>query len=156
VPSVESREAWETLRESPEAAYVCLALPRYLARQPYGKSTDPIESFAFEEMPAPPPHEAFLWGSASILCGHVLAAAFQAEGWEMQTGGYGEVGELPVFSFTEEGETVVKPCAEAWLASRAAQKLTDAGLTAIQSIRGQDAVRIETVRSLTGASLHFG
>ena len=35
-----------------EAAHLGLAMPRFLLRQPYGKGSDAIESFPFEEMPA--------------------------------------------------------------------------------------------------------
>ena len=46
-------EAWQALRQLPEANSLDLIAPRFLLRQPYGKETDPIESFPFEEMPSP-------------------------------------------------------------------------------------------------------
>ena len=41
--------AWRSLRESDDARYLGLAMPRFLARQPYGASTDPVDEFDFEE-----------------------------------------------------------------------------------------------------------
>src|SRR5687768_6644276 len=40
---------WRTLRESEDARYLGLAMPRYLARLPYGSKTSPVEEFDFEE-----------------------------------------------------------------------------------------------------------
>ena len=41
--------AWRSLRESEDARYLGLCLPRFLARLPYGARTDPVEAFDFEE-----------------------------------------------------------------------------------------------------------
>src|SRR6266581_5207277 len=40
---------WRSLRESADSQYIGLAMPRYLARIPYGSKTNPVEDFAFEE-----------------------------------------------------------------------------------------------------------
>src|SRR5688500_6231673 len=40
---------WRALRRSEAAPWIGLAAPRVLLRLPYGKDTDPIEVFAFEE-----------------------------------------------------------------------------------------------------------
>jgi type VI secretion system protein ImpC len=152
----EVREAWQALRELHEASYLGLALPRFMLRQPYGRESDPIEAFPFEEMPAEPSHESYLWGNPAVLCGYLLAAAFQAEGWDMQAGGYGEVGGLPVHKVKEDGETQVKPCAEASLTERAAQIMLGKGLMPVLSIRGRDAVRLEALQSLAGTAFSLG
>lgn len=152
----EIRDAAKALRELPEANYLGLALPRFLLRQPYGKESDPIDAFPFEELPGDASHEAYLWGNPSILCGYVLAAAFQAEGWEMRASGYGEVGELPVYTFEEDGETKAKPCAEAWLNERASAAMIGKGLMPVLSIRGRDAVRVAAIQSVAGAPFPIG
>src|SRR6056297_1666785 len=41
--------AWRSLRESEDSKYIGLAMPRFLARLPYGAKTDPVDEFAFEE-----------------------------------------------------------------------------------------------------------
>ena len=41
--------AWKSLRESEDARYLGLTMPRVLARMPYGAKTSPVEEFAFEE-----------------------------------------------------------------------------------------------------------
>jgi type VI secretion system protein ImpC len=138
------------LRRMPEAAHLGLAMPRFLLRQPYGKSSDPIESFAFEEMATVPEHESYLWGNPAFLCGLLLADAFAAEGSDAE--GYhggGEVGGLPVHHFVAEGETQVKPCAEAWLGERAAAAILRHGIMPVLSVRGRDAVQLLTLQSLS-------
>jgi type VI secretion system protein ImpC len=155
-PPLEAREAWQALRQLPEASALGLALPRFLLRQPYGKDSDAIESFPFEELPGGPPHESYLWGNPAILCGYLLAEAFQAEGWKMQASGYGEFGDLPVHKFKEDGETKVKPCGEAWLSERAAQAMLSKGLMPVLSVRGRNAVRLEKLGSVAGGPLALG
>ena len=41
--------AWRSLRESEDARYLGLAMPRFLSRLPYGAKTNPVEAFNFEE-----------------------------------------------------------------------------------------------------------
>src|SRR5262245_4970688 len=41
--------AWRSLRDSEESRYIGLTLPRFLARQPYGTRSDPVDEFDFEE-----------------------------------------------------------------------------------------------------------
>ena len=146
------REAWQAVRKLPEASSLGLALPRFLLRQPYGKESDAIDTFPFEELPADLPHESFLWGNPAILCGYLLAGAFQADGWQMRPSGYGEVGELPVYRFKAEGETKVKPCAEAWVSERAGDVIMEMGLMPVLSIKGRDAVRLVSFQSTRSPS----
>jgi predicted component of type VI protein secretion system len=59
------------------------------------------------------------------------------------------VGELPVFRFTLDGETTIKPCAEAWLTDRSANVILQHGLTPCLSIKGRDAVRVVGIQSIS-------
>jgi type VI secretion system protein ImpC len=144
----ESKQAWQALRQMPEAGHLGLALPRFLIRQPYGKGSDEIEAFPFEELPAPDSHESYLWGNPAFLCGYVLAESFKENGWDLDTSGGGEIRDLPVYNFKEDGETQVKPCAEAWLTIRAADRVLEQGLIPVLSIKGRDAVRLAALQSL--------
>ena len=51
---------WSQLRESPVAGRIGLVLPRILGRLPYGRNSDEIDSFDFEELDVSE-HESFLW-----------------------------------------------------------------------------------------------
>jgi len=150
--------AWSQVRALAEAERVGLALPRFLLRQPYGANGEPIDAFSFEELPADLPHESFLWGNPAVLCGHVLADAFIAEGWKAATNGFGEVGDLPVYRFKANGESKVKPCAETWMPESVSERILAHGLIPILSIKGRDAVRAGGLRSISsrGAALPLG
>jgi type VI secretion system protein ImpC len=143
-----SREAWAALRVLPEASHLGLALPRVILRQPYGKGSDPIEAFPFEEFPGDPRHDDYLWGNGAFVCAYLLADAFRAEGWELSGTGTGELDDLPVHRFTEEGEIKVKPCAEVWLSERAADRVLSQGLMPLLSIKGRGAVRLANLQSV--------
>jgi type VI secretion system protein ImpC len=146
----EELEEFSALRRMPEAVHLGLALPRFLLRQPYGKGSDTIEAFPFEEMPAEPGHESYLWGNPAFLCGHLLAELFAAQGSELEVDGAGgEVGGLPIHTFTSAGETQVKPCAEAWLNERAANAILQRGIMPVLSVRGRDAVQLLTLRAIS-------
>ncbi len=144
----ETQAAWQALRELPEASYLGLALPRFLLRQPYGKDSDPIEAFPFQELEPDAPHDSYLWGNPAVVCAYLLASAFQDEGWGMRPCGPGELGGLPVYTFREGDETRIKPCAEAWLNNRALERLRESGLVPLASIKGRDAVRLVEFQSL--------
>jgi type VI secretion system protein ImpC len=147
--SSDEMEGFEALRRMPEAARLGLAMPRFLLRQPYGKGSDTMEAFPFEEMPTNPEHECYLWGNPAFLCGYLLAEAFAAQGSDPEVQGGGEVGGLPIHKVTSDGETQVKPCAEAWLNERAAGAILSHGVMPVLSIRGRDAVQLLTLRALS-------
>ena len=148
--SLDAAAEFTALRRMPEAVHLGLAMPRFLLRQPYGKGSDAIEAFPFEEMPAKPDHESYLWGNPAFLCGHLLAEEFSDEGsGSVSDGGGGEVSGLPVHTFTVSGQTEVKPCAEAWLSERAAHAILSRGIMPILSIQGRDAVKLLTLRALS-------
>jgi type VI secretion system protein ImpC len=147
--SESSLREFDALRRLPQSIHLGLLAPRFLLRQPYGPDSDPIEAFAFQEVLADSKHEAYLWGNPCVLCGYLLADAFEARGWELDTRGGGQICGLPVHTFTTEGETQVKPCAEAWLSDRAANIILNHGIMPVASIRGRDAVEIKALQSFS-------
>ncbi|HEY0077840.1 MAG TPA: type VI secretion system contractile sheath large subunit [Pyrinomonadaceae bacterium] len=144
----EGSPAWASLRRLPEAAYLGLALPRFLLRLPYGEETEPTDSFDFEEMPGGSRHESYLWGNAALACAYLLADAFTRSEWEMQPGDVQQITDLPLHIYEEDGESQVKPCAEILLGERAVERILDAGLMAFVSFRGQDEIRLVRFQSL--------
>jgi type VI secretion system ImpC/EvpB family protein len=142
-----SDKAWTALRICPEAASLGLACPRFLLRLPYGKSTDPISAFGFEEFTGRPDAEAYLWGNPALALGVLLGQMFTESGWEMSPGAGLELGGLPVHLFKEGNELQMNPCAEIWLKDAQAERLLEHGLMPFQSIRGKDANRLVRVQS---------
>jgi len=144
----EESRAWEVLRRIPDASYLGLAVPRFLLRLPYGKDTDPIEEFAFEEMTAPPDHEDYLWGNPSFACIYLLAQAFSEYGWGFRPGVVQEVEGLPLHIYKEQDESRIKPCAEVLLTERAAETILDNGIMPLLAFRNRDILRLARFQSL--------
>ncbi len=144
----EGLQAWDQLRAMPEAAWIGLALPRFLLRLPYGRRTDPIESFDFEEMPAAPQHPWYLWGNPAFACACLLGRAFQNWGWDMRPGMIQEIDGLPAHFYEEEGETRMKPCAELLLTAAAVEQILEMGFMPLISMKNRDVVRLARFQSI--------
>ena len=142
------KAAWQALQKIPEAAYLGLALPRFLLRLPYGVDTDPLEQFEFEEMADEIIHEDYLWGNPCFVCAYLLGQAFSAYGWDMRPGAVQDVSGLPLHIYKETGETRIKPCAEVVLTERAAKNILDKGFMLLLSFPDQDMIRLVRFQSL--------
>jgi len=140
---------WAALRESPHAYRVGLTAPRVLMRLPYGKVGNPIDAFPLEEMTQDPVHEAYLWGHSSILVACTLIDAIQSGDTNLAEFLGGEIGEMPIHLFIEDGEKVAKSFAEAWLTDRAAERLLRSGITPIRAVKNGDSVRIGRPQSIS-------
>ena len=147
-PDADAAAAWAELRKLPEANYIALGLPRMLLRLPYGKDTDPVDAFDFEELGETPRHEDYLWGNPAFALVEALGAGFAEHGWQMAPALYHDVEDLPMHVFTADGERRIMPCAEVYLTDRAGLALQEMGLTALLSVQGQDLVRIRGVAAL--------
>ena len=131
---------WQALRRSEAAQWIGLGTPRVLLRLPYGRRSDPIEAFAFEEFVAVPPHEAFLWGNAALAMAVLIGRAFTARGWNMEPGDEREIGDLPAYTFERNGEREMQACAERFLTDSEIQTLLETGLIPFASRRDRNAV----------------
>jgi len=148
MPEGEGAIIWEELRALPEAAWVALALPRLMLRRPYGAKTDPIETFPFEEIPAAPEHEAYVWGNAALACALVLTGAFELGAWDLKPETAAEIQGLPTHVFKDGIETRVTPPSEVVLTLRAAEKLLEAGLVPVLSLKGSESVRVARLQPI--------
>jgi type VI secretion system protein ImpC len=140
---------WRALRRAPAARSIGLALPRVLLRLPYGRRSDPIEAFAFEELSGAEGHEGYLWGNPAFACALLIAQAFQEDGWDLRPGDRLDLGDLPAHSYTDEdGEARLTPCAEVLLSQRAAGAVLARGVMPLMSHRNLNAVRLLRLQSL--------
>ena len=142
----ETGASWQTLRQSPVAAWIGLALPRLLVRLPYGvakgAATDPIESFAFEEMADGRQHECYLWGNPAYALAYLAGQSISEEGRQADVAGRLLIEGLPNPVYRDaNGESAQQPGAEIWLSESAAEALLDCGLMPLLSYRNRDAAR---------------
>lgn len=147
--SVADQEAWEALRGLAGAAYVGLALPRFLMRLPYGRNTEEVEAFGFEEMPSPPEHAGYLWGNPAVACACLLGAAFTQSGWDFSAGDVLELEGLPAHVYKQDGESTMTPCAEVWMKDKAAEGLLDQGLMPFVSVLRRNVIRLARFQSVS-------
>jgi type VI secretion system protein ImpC len=142
---------WQSLRQSPDAVWVGLALPRFLARAPYGAKSGAgaIDAFRFEESTGAPQHDALCWASSAFLCALVLAAGEDAEP-------SGEIDDLPFVSFRAAGETEMYPAAEVFWSERAATAVLLRGLMPVLCQRDRNSVRIVRLQSIADPPAPLG
>lgn len=103
--------SWNKLRESEEAAYIGLALPKYVLRLPYSPESNPCGDLPFTEKVAGPDNADYLWGSAASLFAQNMSRSFATSGWcQYLRGpkGGGLVSGLPVHTFNVRGEDEIK------------------------------------------------
>lgn len=131
--------AWQALRASEAAPWLGLAAPRLLLRLPYGAKTDPVSTFAFEEIPGAPAHAHFLWGPAALAVAMLAGRGEDA----------GVIDDLPAYSYTDaDGEKALLPCAERFLGEAAAGAMLAAGLIPVASHRHRAAVTLPRLQSV--------
>ncbi|MES2048741.1 MAG: type VI secretion system contractile sheath large subunit [Pseudomonadota bacterium] len=105
--------AWRSFRESEDARYVGLAMPRFLARQPYGAKTDPVEEFDFEEDTSAADSKGYTWSNAAYAMAVNINRSFKEYGWCSRIRGIesgGAVEGLPVHSFPTDDGGVAMQC----------------------------------------------
>ncbi|MDR3104208.1 MAG: type VI secretion system contractile sheath large subunit [Yokenella regensburgei] len=90
---------WKSFRETEDARYLGLVMPRVLGRLPYGPDTVPVRSFNYVEEVKGPDHEKYLWTSASFAFAANMVKSFISNGWCVQIRGPqagGAVIDLPI------------------------------------------------------------
>jgi type VI secretion system protein ImpC len=122
---------WRNLRESEESQYIGLAMPRFLARVPYGEKSAPVEEFAFEEDTQSGEHTRYTWANAAYAMATNITQSFKQYGWCSQIRGIesgGAVSDLPVHSFpTDDGGIDMKCPTEIAISDRREAELAKAG-----------------------------
>ena len=137
---------WTELRQSSDARFLGLALPRFLLRLPYGRETDATEVMKFEELEQASDHEAYLWGNPALACTLLLGEAFTESGWALRP--HLDITGLPLHVIRTGTDVEALPCAEAVLPERAMQRVLDRGLMPLLSMKGGDAVRLGRFQSI--------
>ena len=138
-------------RSAPQRAraQIGLVAPRLQLRRPYGRATDPVERFSFEEQPdGTPLHDTLVWGSGALAVALLVGEAFTENGWDLAPGQATDVADLPTLTFRHDGEAQLQPCAEAWIGEHAGQALLAAGVMPLLSHRQRAAVRLLRMQSI--------
>jgi type VI secretion system protein ImpC len=122
---------WRALRESDEARYVGIAMPRFLARRPYGAKSDPVEEFDFEERTGGPDASKYTWANAAYGMAVNVNRSFKLYGWCSRIRGIesgGAIEGLPTHTFpTDDGGVDMTCPTDIGISDRREAELAKAG-----------------------------
>jgi type VI secretion system protein ImpC len=134
--------AWNSLRQSEDSRYLALAMPRVLARLPYGAKTDPVDGFDFEEDIAGRDHTKYTWMNAAYPMAVNINRSFKLYGWCSRIRGIesgGAVTNLPVHTFpTDDGGVDMKCPTEIAIDDRREAELAKLGLMPLVHKKNSD------------------
>ena len=134
--------AWRSLRESDDARYIGLAMPRYLARLPYGAKTSPVEAFDFEEDTGSADHSRYTWSNAAYAMAVNINRSFKLYGWCSRIRGIesgGAVEGLPTHTFpTDDGGVDMKCPTEIAISDRREAELAKNGFMPLVHRKNSD------------------
>jgi type VI secretion system protein ImpC len=134
--------AWRSLRESEDARYIGLAMPRFLARAPYGAKTNPVDEFDFEEDTSGADSSKYAWANAAYAMATNINRSFKMYGWCSRIRGIesgGAVEGLPVHSFpTDDGGVDMKCPTEIAISDRREAELAKNGFMPLVHKKNSD------------------
>ncbi|WP_425229588.1 type VI secretion system contractile sheath large subunit [Sphingomonas sp.] len=133
--------AWRTFRESDDARYLALTMPRFLGRPVYGAKSEPVDAFDYEENTGGD-HNKHLWVNASYAMAVRITEAFSTWGWCTRIRGVesgGTVEGLPTATFpTDDGGVDQKCPTEIAISDRREAELSNAGMLALVHRKNTD------------------
>ncbi|WP_207000333.1 type VI secretion system contractile sheath large subunit [Trinickia mobilis] len=134
--------AWRSLRDSEDSRYIGLAMPRFLARAPYGAKTNPVDEFAFEEDTAGADSSKYAWSNAAYAMATNINRSFKLYGWCSRIRGIesgGAVEGLPVHAFpTDDGGVDMKCPTEIAISDRREAELAKNGFMPLVHKKNSD------------------
>ena len=143
---------WRSLRESDDARYIGLAMPRFLARLPYGPKTDPVEEFDFEEDTGAADHSKYTWANSAYAMATNITRSFKQYGWCSRIRGVesgGSVEGLPVHTFpTDDGGVDMKCPTEIAISDRREGELAKNGFMPLLHRKNADVAAFIGAQSL--------
>jgi type VI secretion system protein ImpC len=140
---------WRALRDTEDARFLNLVMPRTIARLPYGAATVPVEEFAYEEAPYDAngkpmamDHEQYCWMNAAYVMGARLTDAFAQYGFCVAIRGAeggGKVSNLPTHVFTsDDGDADTKCPTEIGITDRREAELSGLGFLPLCHYKNTD------------------
>ncbi|MBJ6724528.1 type VI secretion system contractile sheath large subunit [Geomonas sp. Red875] len=131
---------WQAFRETEDARYVGLALPRFLLRLPFGAATDPVRAFDYEEA-VTDSHQRYCWGNAAFAFATRLSESFANFRWcanIIGPQGGGAVHDLPLHQYEALGALQTKIPTEVLISERREFELAEEGFIALTMRKGSD------------------
>ena len=134
--------AWRSLRESEDSRYLGLAMPRFLARMPYGARINPVDEFDFEEDTEGADQSKYVWANSAYAMATNITRSFKLFGWCSRIRGVesgGAVEGLPVHTFpTDDGGVDMKCPTEIAISDRREAELAKNGFMPLLHRKNSD------------------
>ncbi len=146
--------AWNELRNSEEAAYIGLVMPRYMVRIPWNDITNPAENINFTEEIHGENMSQYTWGHGAMLLARNLVKSFEASGWCQYLRGVkggGLVTGLPTHTFNLRGEEELRAPIEISMPDFRELELANAGLIPVIHKKGSADAVFFSVQSIKKA-----
>jgi type VI secretion system protein ImpC len=148
---------WQSFRQSEDARYVGLTLPRFLLRLPYGPETQPVKAFNYRE-DVSANHENYLWGNTAFAFASRLTDSFAKYRWcanIIGPMGGGAVEDLPLHQFEAMGAVQTKIPTEVLVSERREFELAEEGFIGLTMRKGSDNAAFFSANSVQKAK-YFG
>ena len=140
---------WRSFRESEDARFVSLVMPRVIARLPYGEKTKAIDEFGYEEAPTDASgaaksmgHHDYCWMNAAYVMGARMTDAFARTGFCVAIRGAeggGKVENLPMHVFqSDDGDRDSQCPAEIGITDRREFELSNLGFLPLSHYKNTD------------------
>ncbi|KWD73572.1 EvpB family type VI secretion protein [Burkholderia ubonensis] len=132
---------WKSFRETEDARYVALTMPRFLARLPYGPDTLSVRTFNYTENVRDAGRSAYLWTSAAFAFAVNIVRSFVRNGWCVQIRGPqagGRIEDIPVHQYELGAGQLGKICTEALISETRENEFADIGLIPLSYTSNHD------------------
>lgn len=131
---------WRSLRESEDARYLGLTMPRFLLRLPYDSKENPVKAFNYNES-INEDHNRYCWGNTAFAMASRLNDSFANYRWcpniiGPQSGGAME--DLPLHQYETMGQIETKIPTEVLVSDRREFELAEAGFIPLTFRKGSD------------------
>lgn len=150
--------AWRGLRASDDSRYIGLAMPRFLARMPYGIHSNPVDAFNFEEETDGADHSRYCWANSAYAMAVNINRSFKHFGWCTSIRGVesgGAVEGLPTHTFpTDDGGVDIKCPTEIAVSDRREAELAKNGFMPLVHRKNSDVAAFIGAQSLQKAQEH--
>jgi type VI secretion system protein ImpC len=134
--------AWNSFRETEDARYVNLTLPKVLTRLPFSVENNPCAEFGYNETVEGENNDKFCWGNPAFVLGQRITEAFALYSWTAAIRGAeggGKVDQLPMHTFkTSKGDIELKCPCETPITDRREKELSELGFISLCHAKGTD------------------
>ncbi len=155
-------QKWNNFRQTDDARFVGLTLPKVLMRRSYEHDTFRNDGFNFVEEVSDKDGNDYLWGNAVYAFGAILIQSFARNAWftnirgsHAGVGSGGIVSDLPTPSFkTDKPGIALKFATDVLITDFAEKNLSEAGFIPLCHSKGTEYAAFYSNQSVQGANVY--